>query len=237
MITNGDKNLKTMDEHGAVLVEASIYFPLVLCTVVAMIYLGLINMQESVMLYQVDRIAMEIAREEAYIGYDAFGMNDGQGLDFAWSGTMPEQTVVETYFSSHHTQLSDLYRGIFFFSARHDDSEYESKYADAARAVTMIGIGTIGVPDVEIERNFFNSEVTVTIAHEIPLPGVLRYLGMEEDLKIECKRTKSIINPGEFVRNVDLAVDLTEYLIDKLDPGGNIKKFITKTQEIMQAIL
>lgn len=229
--------MKVTNESGAVLVEASIFFPLVLCTVVAMIYLAIINMQESAMMYQADRIAMEIAREEAYIGYDVFDMNEGRSLDFSWGGTMPSQGTVESYFSSHHTYFTDLYRGLIFWSPRTSESDYENKYAAAARAVTMIGVGIIGVPDIKIDRSLFGSQVTVTITHEIPLPGVLRYLGLEENLKIECSRTKSILNPGEFVRNVDLAVDLTEYLLEKLGIDEGIEKFVNKTKQIMQAIL
>ena len=37
-------------EKGAVMVEAAIYVPLVLCTVMALIYLALFNMQEYMMM-------------------------------------------------------------------------------------------------------------------------------------------------------------------------------------------
>lgn len=231
--------MKRNSEHGAVMVEASIYFPLVFCTVVAMLYLGLINMQESAMMYQVDRIARDVARTEAYPGYDVFNMNQGRNLDFDWGGTTPSKDTVNSYFVSHHADISKLYREVFgiFKGSSSSEAGYESKYRNAAQSVTMIGIGTIGTPDVEIEKNLFNSKVTVTITHHIPIPGVLRYLGLEDDFNLECKSTKSIVNPGEFVRNVDLAVDLTEYLLEKLDPGGNIKGFLTKTENILKKIL
>lgn len=226
-------------EQGTVLVEASIYFPLVICTVLAMIYLGLLRMQESALMYQVDRIAAEAAREEAYPGYEVFDMNVGRNLDFVWGGNMPPEDSVEDYFRAHHANIADLYREVFgmFRGTGGSEADYEAKYAHAAEAVTLISVGTIGAPDVEIHKGLLSSNVTVTITHHIPLPGVLRYLGIEEDLIVETKRTKDILNPGEFVRNVDLAVDLTDYLLEKIDPGGNITGFLSKTQEILQNIL
>ena len=57
------KRLK--NENGAIMVEASIYMPIVLCTVMALLYLALFNMQEYMMLYQAERVAFVAAREEA----------------------------------------------------------------------------------------------------------------------------------------------------------------------------
>ena len=66
-------------EKGAIMVEAAIYVPLVLCTVMALIYLALFNMQEYMMMYEAQRVASVVAREEAYIGYDRFGMGERMG--------------------------------------------------------------------------------------------------------------------------------------------------------------
>ena len=59
------KNKK--NEKGAIMVEASIYMPLVLCTVMALLYLALFNMQEYMLMYQAQRVAAVVSREEAYL--------------------------------------------------------------------------------------------------------------------------------------------------------------------------
>ena len=41
--------------------------PLVLCTVMALLYLALFNMQEYMMMYESQRVAAVAAREEAYL--------------------------------------------------------------------------------------------------------------------------------------------------------------------------
>ena len=75
---------KKLSEKGAIMVEAAIYMPLVLCTVMALIYLALFNMQEYMMMYEVQRVASVVAREEAYIGYEGFGMGADNEIDFRW---------------------------------------------------------------------------------------------------------------------------------------------------------
>lgn len=235
--------MKPNSEHGAVMVEAAIYFPLVICTVMAMIYLGLFQMQESALSYVMERIALEAAREEAYPGYTVFGMNEGRSVDFSWSGTAPSKSTVESYYAARHETPGALYREVgqiaqLFTGSGQSESYYQNRYAHAAEAVTLIAAGTIGTPEVSIEKGLLSSTVTVTITHHIPVPGVIRYLGIEESaFQIESKTTKNIVNPGEFVRNVDLAVDLTEYLLEKLGLSESVGGFISKTKEIMEKIL
>lgn len=221
------------------MVEATIYFPLVICTVMAMIYYGLFIMQQNALMSQADRIAAVAAREEAFPGYRVFGMNKGQEVDFTWGGSTPSRSEVEDYFISHSEKFGELYREIFgmFQNTGRSEEYYESAYAGAADAVTMISVGVIGAPEVRIRKSLLGSSVTVTIEHRIPLPGVLRFFGMESSLTIRTVRTKQIVNPSEFVRNTDLAVDLTEYLLEKLDPGGTISGYLQKTQELIQKIL
>ena len=69
--------MKNKNESGSIIVEASIYFPLVLCTVMALLYLALFNMQEYLLMFQVQKTAAVAAREEAYLGYEQFGMGGG----------------------------------------------------------------------------------------------------------------------------------------------------------------
>ena len=43
------------EESGVVMVEASIYFPMVIFTVFAMIYFGMVKYQESILTFQIGR--------------------------------------------------------------------------------------------------------------------------------------------------------------------------------------
>ena len=63
---------KWNEETGSIMVDASIYFPIVICPVFAMIYLGMVKYQESVLTFQVEKLAVIGAREIAYPGYEVF---------------------------------------------------------------------------------------------------------------------------------------------------------------------
>ena len=57
------------------------------------------------------------------------------------------------------------------------------------------------------------------------------------EFAIETRAVKQIVNPGEFVRNVDLAADLLDGLMEKLGVSENYHEFLTKTKNIMEKIL
>lgn len=228
--------------RGAVMVEASIYFPLVICTVVAMLYLGLFQMEESALGYVAERIALEVSREEAYPGYMKFNMNEGRAVDFSWEGSMPTKDTVTSYYKAHHEDLGSLYRefsGVasIFGGSGAAESAYRTKYANTANTVKIIALGTVSEPDIKINKGFFSSTVTVSITHQFPVPGVIRYLGIDENqYAIKTTATKSIVNSGEFVRNVDLAVDAVEYLLEKLGLDDNVKTLVEKAKKVIELL-
>lgn len=230
-------------ERGSVLVEASIYFPLVICTVIAMIYLGLFQMQEAALSYVAERVAIEASRGEAYLGYHVLGMNQGRNVDFAWAGGVPPKETVTSYYEAYHERIGDLYREVGMLAqmiggSGNRETVYENKYASAVTAVTLLSIGHITPPEVTIDRGFFSSSVTVTVTHTLPMPKVVQYLGVSEsEFAIETRATKNIVNPGEFVRNVDLAADILDGLMEKLGVSENYHDFLNKTKDIMTKIL
>ena len=233
---------KERTSRGAVMVEASIYFPIVIGVVMLMLYVGLFQMEESALGYVAERVAVEVSREEAYPGYTEFQMNEGRAVDFAWDGKMPSVGEVHSYYKAHHADLGKLYREFgaiaSLFGGGGSTDGYRAKYADTANAFKIISLGTVHEPEVMIKRGLFSSSVTVTITHEFPVPGILRYLGISEtQYDLTTTATKNIVNAGEFVRNVDLAVDAAEYLLEKLGLSGNVKQLITKAKDVMNKIL
>lgn len=231
-------------QKGAVLVEAAIYFPLVLCAAVAMLYLGLFHMQESALGYIAEQAVLEAAREEAYPGYQTFNMNEGNNLDFAWGANAPSKSEVENYYKEQHRSLGDLYREageIFqnlFGSRGRTHFNYAEKYAVATAGITMISAGTIQDPVVNMENGFFSSTVRVSIEHQFQVPGVIRYLGItKQSYTLETVAIKRVINPAEFVRNVDLADDLVHYVLKKFGVEEHVNDLISKTQNIINKIL
>ena len=225
------------------MVEASIYFPIVICVVITMIYMALFHMQESALGYVAERIVTEAAREEAYPGYSVLGMNEGRAVDFAWSGNTPAKSDVEAHYRERHRTLGRLYRefgqiAAHFGSNENKASYYETKYAAATAAITIISAGSIEPPEVDLNMGFFSSKVTVKIRHTFAVPGVIRYLGIDaQNFTLTTTATKNIVNPSEFVRNTDLAWDATNYLFEKLGLEKQFDSFISKTSGIIEKIL
>lgn len=229
-------------EKGAVIIEATIYFPLVLCTVMALIYLALFNMQEYMLMYEVQRVAAVASREEAYLGYEKFGMGADQEIDFDWGNAQgPSTEQVTSYYQAHHEKVSALYRevgdllGIITGIGSEAAGEYERRFADAGREASLLALGTISNPELTIDYNLFGTEVTVQIEHSIPVPGVIKYLGVDNWGVLHTAAYSYSVNPSSFVRNVDLAVDLTAYVLDKLEI--DYSAFVSNTKQVLEKIL
>lgn len=225
------------------MVEASIYMPIVLCTVMALIYLALFNMQEYMMLYQAERVAFVAAREEAYLGYKEFGMGSDNEIDFDWGeGNIPSSGQVSSYYQAYFDRVTSMYREVgtalsIAGVTDTDGSGYTSRFADAARQTTLIALGTVSAPEVQIDTTFWGTNITVTITHALPIPGVIRYLGYDDEATIRMAAYSYSVNPSEFVRNVDLAADLMDYVMEKCGLSKSYDEFLAETDKVLSVIL
>lgn len=225
------------------MVEATIYMPLVLCTVMALLYLALFNMQEYMMMYQAQRVASVAAREEAYLGYEAFGMGSDNEIDFSWGEVSgPSADALASYYESYTDKLSKIYReiGTVLSIAGVDNSggeSYTARFADSVRRSTLIALGNVSAPEVEIDTGFWGTDIEVTITHSLPVPGVMKYLGYEGSTTIRTAAYSYSVNPSEFVRNVDVASDLMSYIMEKCGLSENYNDFLDKTSEVLSVIL
>ncbi len=235
--------MRRESEKGAIMVEATIYVPLVLCTVMALIYLALFNMQEYMMMYQAQRVAAVVSREEAYLGYDSFGMGDNNEIDFSWgAGNYPSEEKITAYYENRTGRVSDIYReigsllNIAKISGPNPD-KYMGRFGNAAIDATLLALGTVSQPEIDMDYGLLGTKVTVTIKHTLPTLGVIRYLGMPDGLVLYESAYTYSANPSEFVRNVDVAVDLVAYIFEKLGWSKDYNNFVSKTKEVLGKIL
>ncbi len=225
------------------MVEASIYMPLVLCTVMALLYLALFNMQEYMMLYQVHRVAAVASREDAYLGYEEFRMGQDNEIDFDWGEKSgPSVDTIASYYGAYTSHATSMYRELgtalsIGTGSTVDSSGYTSRFADAARKSTLIALGTVSAPEVEIDPGFWGTDVTVTITHSLSMPGVLAYLGYDGSRTIRTAAYSYSVNPSEFVRNVDLASDLVSYIMEKCGLSQSYEQFLKETDKVLSKIL
>ena len=195
------------------------------------------------MMYQAQRVASVAAREEAYLGYDAFEMVSDNEIDFSWGeGNGPSTGTLASYYESYTEKITSIYReigtvlSIADLSAA-DAGSYTTRFADSVRQSTLIALGTVSAPEVEIDTGFWGTYIEVTITHSLPIPGVMEYLGYDGSTTIRTAAYSYSVNPSEFVRNVDVASDLMSYIMEKCGLSKSYEEFLNKTDEVLSLIL
>lgn len=203
------------------MVEAVIVFPIVLLTVFTLIYLGLFKLQETAMLYQVQRVAHQGAQVLASPGYQELGDYESKKIDFS---SAPSD--VNAYYESFHDNLPVLYREITGYSAWTSRSELQGFMTTVADSTLLLAGGTYSANTVAIKRGLFSTQITAEVTFSFPTPGVMRYFGYSDSLDFKQSATAVALNPASFVRMVDLAGDAVTVVSEKLGIQGDLSKIM-----------
>lgn len=233
------KEMNNGSSKGSTIVEATIYFPIVICMLIALVMLAMFNMQEYLMMYEAQRVSSVVSRNVAYRGYSSFAMGENNEIDFS---NNPSSEQVKAYYDAYHKNPRALYREIGGLLAsgglvNENKLSYQSNVADAAARCSMIAIGTVSSPDVKVDSGLFGDSVTVTFTHHIPVPGVLRFLGYRGSTDLRVAAYNYSVNPSEFVRNVDFASDMIDYFVEKMGLASNFAEFKSKMNKVLDIII
>ncbi len=94
--------------------------------------------------------------------------------------------------------------------------------------------------DLEVEYGVLNyivyKEIIVTATKTIKMPVDLSFVGLQNEIPITVSSTAVVQNGDEFVRNIDLAVDLVSDLSEKygLDKTfGKVGEFLNKFNKLL----
>lgn len=215
------------EEKGAIMVEAAFIFPMVLLTVMALIYLGLYKLQEGAILYQVQKVARQSDYVVASPGYQELGRLDAKSFDFVQD---PSAAQVTAYYGAYHSKLTHLYREIF--GCTWTNKSKMSQYAGNVMKSLYIFMGFDRMNSkVEIKRNFLSNSIKVTTSMEYPVPGVLRYFGWEGNVVILQSASAVSMNPADFIRDVDMAWDGIKALARMMNV--DLDSYVGKFKEIV----
>lgn len=215
------------------MVEAAIYVPLVLCVVVSMLYLGLFYMQEAAMNCQVQRMTIYASKDAANPGYSSFPISGSNDIEFDFGGSGPSASQVKSYYQAYHNTPGALYRGISgIFSGSNYD--YDSLMTQLANNGLLFRF-TIH-PSVEVEKSLFGTSILATVEYETPMPGVARFLGLEDTMVIRSASYSHAVNPADFIRNTDLAVDLVTFAAEKLGLSDSLSGLINKSKSVINTL-
>lgn len=230
-------------ESGVIMVEASIYFPIVIFTVIAMIYFGMVKYQESVLVFQVEKTAILGGREIAYQGYEALesdqtkksaavDLEKGVGFTMAdGKGTM-NADAVEKYYDRHSEHLYQEWR----FNYNTEESRLKGELEEALNQKSFL-TGVESSAEVSISNYVVGKSITVTAVYKLKSPRMLSYVGVPMELKLGASVKQQSVNPTELVRNIDLATDLIEFLLERFGVKDQVDGFLKKAEDIKNKIL
>lgn len=217
------------------MVEAAIYFPITIAIVMAVLYLGLFKIQESYFFFQVERTASDLAREIAYPGYEEFKGNTplkDNKVDFSWENG-PSQSQVQSYYNAYNGSLSGIYRWGLEGKTKDRIQKYQ-KALEQGSALFALGRTEAAV---KVRNGFMSKSIQAEIRYVLPMPGILRFIGARDSITLYAGAYQPVINTTDFVRNVDLAFDMGDFLLEKLGLSGKAKEFTEKFNKIKNNFL
>ncbi len=233
----GETMLKK-EESGSVMLEAVIYFPIVILLVALIICVSVAKLEEEVLDFATKKVATQTVRSVAYKGYDDLYGGDKKSMraDF---GKLPSEDSVNNYYSD---QAMDLYDWGF------NNGEYETNAKKDLKNIVstfyIVGAGPMTpVCTVDVKGGLVPS-VETKVIYKVDLPKMFGFLvkdgdspDMLDSLAISSRNRKVAINTTEFVRNVDMAADICTYLGKQLGISDSIGSFMDKIKTVKDKII
>lgn len=179
------------DNNGVLIVEASIVFPIMLFVILMMLYMGNVYYQQAKLSSIVDMAAIKGA------AYCADPMLD----DIEKAGNVP-------------TTNNDIQPYRYLFGVSDVESKMKKYVTDQYKTAGDGFFGSMAPTSITCDANFNNSVVmysfTVEATYDIKVP--LRFMGTEAPtiVSLSAKATAPVNDNGEFINNLDMALDYYE---------------------------
>jgi len=128
------------------------------------------------------------------------------------------------YHETDKRNLKNVYVELFTNS-----NDVESKGETIVIEIEDRGISSkSGVLNVEsyIVNRILYKEVVITASREYPMPVDLSFIGFPKTITITATSTAVVLNADEFVRNIDIADEFIDYIVEKYDLH-NVKEAIS----------
>lgn len=179
------------DNNGVLIVEASIVFPIMLFVILMMLYMGNVYYQQAKLSSIVDMAAIKGA------AYCADPMLD----DIEKAGNVP-------------TTNNDIQPYRYLFGVSDVESKMKKYVTDQYKTAGDGFFCSMAPVSITCDANFNNSVVmysfTVEATYDIKVP--LRFMGTEAPtiVSLSAKATAPVNDNGEFINNLDMALDYYE---------------------------
>jgi hypothetical protein len=198
--------------RGSITVEASIIVPLVILSIVALIYIGIVLYQRAQL-----RSAADMAAETGATVWSDLKADTGTG----------------------RVEMSDVGRGSLYWrlvdTGRDEKLKRITVFTEnALRKGRLLNAATTKVrADIKDYIVYKKLEVVVENTYELPLGSLLRLFGASGCFSIKVKSESVIDEPVELIRNVDFAIDLEKELEDRFPELKNLRE---KTRDTLTGV-
>ena len=214
-------------EKGAIVAEASFIMPVVIVVIFVLIYLALIQIQQAIMQIYAQEMAHKICNISTFTGYERFYQEaykeENKKLGFPEAYEPSFQTLKEVY-SKHNPYR---YLGGIYLN-KHNNYKDELK-----EIIEKSMYFNRGIVDTDIDAAFENlsTSIKVSVAYNFKLPRFISIVGLNPNILIKSEAIIYANDTAEFIRNTDLAFDLSDYFLKKYHLDKKINTFYKKIKE------
>ena len=212
------RNCLLRDDNGDAVVEATILFPVMIMIFAALVLLAIYLPTRGVLQRATQYAATAIA---VSIG-DTWLNFDERSMAYEWV--------------SGKADLKNVYAALFF--SGDVQSVSEDIVTELEGRSLSSKAGELSVDGYLLNRVIYK-EIVVTATREFRLPDDLNFLSFirfPQTIPVTVTSTAVVQNGDEFIRNMDIAVDFTEYLSEKFglsDISGAISSFGDKVIKLL----
>ena len=205
------KNFKCLsNSEGAIVVESTLIMILVLVVIFSLLYLGIFQVQYSMMYFLCQTIAQEISDCIAFPEYDS----------------------LDAYNEISKEKLKSIYSIInpYRYLGGIDGGKYQGKNRDIVNNAELLSVFKAGVFSANIELIYENLSygAAVTLDYYYNLPKFVEMIGLDSKMLVQTKAVAFSNDSAEFVRNIDLTVDLANELLEKYNLKDKFEVFYEK---------
>jgi len=189
------------DSSGDAVVEATILFPIMIMIFAALVLIAMYLPAQAVLQRATQYAATALATEES----DTWLFFDDSNYTY--------------YRKDNRNNLQNVY--VSFFT--NNDSLHERGEAivtEFERRGIGPRAGKLTVTESQIINRILYKEAVVTATREIPMPVNLSFIGFPTTISLTATSVAIVPDGDEFIRNVDMASDFLNFIINRYDLHG-----------------
>ncbi|MCL2424918.1 MAG: hypothetical protein FWD05_01120 [Oscillospiraceae bacterium] len=186
------------DTSGDAVVEATILFPIMIMIFAALVLIAMYLPTQAVLQRATQYAATALATEES----DTWLFFDEDSFTYNRENNRSNLPNVYVSFFTNNEGLHEKGEAIVI--------EFEKKGL-GSRA------GNLKVTESYIINRLLYKEAVVTATKEITMPVNLSFIGFPEKISLTATSVAIVPDGDEFIRNVDMASDFLDFIIDKYD--------------------